>query len=320
MTNQELESIMDTTDEWIRTRTGISERRVADVTEGTSDLAVAACRDALQDAGLRAKDLDLMIVATCTPDYFMPGLGVLIQNKLGCRPIPAIDLRGQCSGFAWALSTADAYSKMADYQYILVVGSDLQTRILDYSLDGRNSAVLFGDGAGACVLKVKKTLGESQPSGLLDHILGSDGSGFSHLMVPRPGCQANNSSFISHNDIDSKKTAPYMDGRQVFKYASYYMEKTVTELMARNKLSIDDIDLIIPHQANLRLSKILKTKLGIPPEKMVSVIEKFGNTTSASLPLCFVEARQSGKLKKGSLIITTTFGSGFTWGGNLIRW
>lgn len=324
VTNDDLSSRMATSDEWIRTRTGIHERRFAADHQGTSDLAVAAARLALHDAAINASELDLIIVATTTPDYYMPGLGVLIQHKLQCRTIPALDLRAQCSGFVWALATADAFSHSGSYRHILVVGADLQSRVLDFSLAGRHTAVLFGDGAGACVIQCgDSSLSSSSsppPSGLLDHVMGSDGSGCESLFMSRPGFAAHQPAFIEPDDIEQKRTTPHMDGKQVFKHAAHFMEQTVWTLLKNNNLRLHDIDLIIPHQANLRINEMLRTKLKLSPGHMVNVIHKYGNTTSATLPLGMVEAVQDGRLQPGSLIITTAFGSGYTWGGNLIRW
>lgn len=324
VTNQDLTRLMDTTDEWIQTRTGIRQRRSAHHHQGTSDLAVEAASAALKDAGVSPKDIDLIIACTTTPDYYMPGIGVLVQDKLGCKQVGAIDVRGQCSGFTWGLSVADAYARTGNYHTILMVGADLQTRLLDYSLAGRNTAVLFGDGAGACVIAshcpVSNNTERMPHSGLVDHVLGSDGSGCHSLFLPRPGSAAYTKNFISQEDLQEKKNVPHMDGRQVFKHATHYMEKVVRDLLSRNRLTTEDIDLIVPHQANRRIHEMLRAKLELPEEKMVSNIDKYGNTTSATIPLCLEEARQDGRLKKGSLIITASFGSGFTWGGNLIRW
>ena len=324
VTNHDLSQCMDTSDEWIRTRTGIHERRFAADDQGTSDLAVAAAHQALADAAIAASDLDLIVAATTTPDYYMPGIGVLIQHKLGCETIPAIDLRGQCSGFAWALATADAFSNTQLYRHILVVGADLQSRALDFSRDGRHTAVLFGDGAGACVLQTQSSQEQQSSSaltsGLLDHVMGSNGAGCESLYMSRPGFSAHHNSFIQPTDIQQKKTIPHMDGKQVFKQATHHMEQTVLTLLQRNQLQLTDIDLIIPHQANRRINEMLRLKLNLSPNKMVNVIHKYGNTTSATLPLGMLEARQDGRLQPGSLVITTAFGSGYTWGGNLIRW
>lgn len=321
VTNHDLALMTETSDEWIRSRTGIEQRRFASESQGTSDLALSAAQNALHDAKIESQDIDLIVAATTTPDYYMPGMGVLLQTKLGCRPIPAIDLRAQCSGFAWALTTAHAYSHNPQYGTILVVGADLQSRVLDFSMAGRNTAVLFGDGAGACVIRtITSSSKQPHPSCLIDHVMGSDGSGCSTLYLPRPGFAQDQSCFIHAQDIKDKKTIPHMDGQQVFKHATTHMEQTVRTLLDRHNLHINDIALIIPHQANRRINDMLQDRLQIEDRKMVHVIHKYGNTTSATLPLAMLEAVEDGRLKKGSLIITTAFGSGYTWGGNLIRW
>ena len=320
VTNQDLTDLMDTSDRWIKSRTGISSRRFASIDQATSDLGVKSSELALQDANLSPEDIDLIIVSTITPDYYMPGIGVIIQHKLGIRPIQSIDLRGQCAGFTWSLSTADAYAQLGKYQHILVVGADLQSRILDFSTEGRNTAVLFGDGAGSLVLKVKNYDDDFNVSKVIDHELGSDGAGVDELIVKRPGMSAGNAHFITKEDLENKTTVPVMDGRSVFKNAIYYLEKTFNTLLSRNNLSVDDIDLVIPHQANLRINQMLIDKLNMPSKKWVNVINYTGNTTSATIPLGISHAIKDGRLSRGKLLITIAFGSGYTWGGNLIRW
>ena len=325
LSNLDLEAQMNTSDEWIQTRTGIRERRKAALEEGTSDLATAACKEALGAASLSPQDVDLFVVSTITPDYYMPGIGVLIQHKLGARPVLALDLRGQCAGFTWALATADAYAHLGGVRHIMVVGADLQTRILDFSDAGRDTAVLFGDGAGAVVLEVEPqphTLPQvdNDVSGLLDHELGSDGAGCEYLCVRRPGMMAGKAQFMSADDLQQRATVPYMEGRQVFRHAVQKMESTLVTLLERNHLCVSDLDLLVPHQANLRINEVLREKLGLEADKVVNVIGKYGNTTSATLPLCLKEAAEDGRLRPGSLVATVAFGSGFSWGANLLRW
>lgn len=327
LTNHQLEEMMNTSDEWIRTRTGISERRRANLEQGTSDLGVEACREALKDAGITVNDIDLMVVSTITPDYYMPGVGVLIQHKLGIPPILSLDLRGQCAGFSWALATADAYARLGKYRHILVVGADLQTRILDFTDQGRDTAVIFGDGAGALVLDVDPAGGsaglarvDNQVSGLIDHELGSDGAGCHHLIVPRPGMSPGQERFITSDDLEQRAVVPQMEGRVVFRHAVQKMEQVLMTLLKRHQLTPDDVDLLVPHQANLRINEVLREKLGMSPERVVNVIDRYGNTTSATLPLCLGEAKRDGRLQTGKLVATVAFGSGFSWGANLLRW
>jgi len=325
VTNADLAELMDTNDEWIRTRTGICERRMADISQSTSDLAVEASKEALRSAGIGAQDIDLIVVSTITPDYYMPGIGVLIQDKLKAPPVMALDIRGQCAGFTWCLATADGYARLGGMKNILVVGADLQTRILDYSDAGRNTAVLFGDGAGALILRVDQDAQQlatvdNTVSGLIDHELGSDGSGCLSLYVKRPGMMAGKERFMTTQDMDERSTVPHMDGRQVFKHATLKMESLVRSLCKKHGITPDDIDVLIPHQANFRINEMVRGKLGLPHHKVVNVIDKYGNTTSATLPLCMAEAQKDGRLVRGKLVMTVAFGSGFSWGANLLRW
>lgn len=325
LSNHDLAQMMNTSDEWIQTRTGIRERRKAALEEGTSDLATRACKEALKAASVQPDAVDLIVVSTITPDYYMPGIGVLIQHKLGMPPVLALDLRGQCAGFTWALATADAYARLGRIRYILVVGADLQTRILDFSDAGRDTAVLFGDGAGAVVLAVEQepqawAQVDNTVSGLLDHELGSDGAGCEYLCVRRPGMMSGQEHFMSGEDLQNKATVPYMEGRQVFRHAVQKMEGVLRTLLERNNLTPGDIDLLVPHQANLRINEVLREKLGLPQSKVVNVIHKYGNTTSATLPLCLKEAQDDGRLVAGRLVATVAFGAGFSWGANLLRW
>lgn len=323
VTNDDLSKVMNTSDEWIRTRSGIGERRYAAVGQTTSDLAVEASRKAIAGAGLEAKDIDLILASTLSPDYYFPGIGVLIQNKLGARHIPAIDLRGQCAGFTWGLATADAYAKTGQYKKILVVGAEIHSTALDFSDDGRHVAVLFGDGAGAVVVDAS-TVSEApsvsnKVSGMIDHLMGTDGSGAGVLAIDRPG-MAGQEKYLTAQDVEAKRHHPAMDGKQVFKNAVFRMTDTVNTLLAKHGLSVDDIDLLVPHQANLRINEMIREKLGMPPEKVVNIIEHYGNTTAATIPLCFGAAVEDGRLTEGKLVMTVSFGAGFAWGANLIRW
>lgn len=327
LTNHDLSQMMDTSDQWIKERSGISERHIADISEGTSDLGTKAAIQALESAGMKANQLDLILAATLSPDHYFPGIGVLIQNKLGADCVGAMDIRGQCSGFSWCLSTADAFIRSGLKKNILIVGAEIHSRIIEFSNRGRNVSVLFGDGAGAVVLSAGKTrfskeqlISDPTSSGLIDHELGSDGSGAHLLAVTRPGCSKGNEEFMTPSETEEKVYLPVMDGKQVFKNAVSRMTEVVHKLLERNSLCPDQLDLLIPHQANLRINEMVRQKIGLSKEKVFNNIHKYGNTTSATLPLCMYEASKEGRLKKGDLVVTVAFGSGFTWGANLLRW
>ncbi|MDB2447022.1 ketoacyl-ACP synthase III [bacterium] len=325
VTNEDLTKIVNTTDEWIQTRSGIKQRYHVSDGESTSGLAVGACEEAIKNAGLNPEDIDLVLAATLSPDYYFPGIGVQIQDKMGMRNIPAIDVRGQCAGFSWALSTADAYGKLGAYKHILVVGAEVHSTAIDTSDDGRHIAVLFGDGAGAVVFKTEECSSDELPtaknniSGIIDHVLGSDGSGAEGLCIKRPGF-GGDPKFITAEDIESKAVFPIMDGRLVFKNAVRRMMNAVNDLLEKNNLTTDDIDLLVPHQANARINEMLRAKLNFPEEKVMNIIADYGNTTAATLPLCLYEAVKDERLVKGKLVVTVAFGAGFAWGANLIRW
>lgn len=323
ITNNDLSQMMDTSDEWIRERTGIETRRAAELNVGTSDLGVLAAKNALERAGIGIESVDLILAATLSPDYFFPGIGVMIQNKLGIKNLPAMDIRGQCSGFTWGISTADAFIRSGQYKRVLLIGAELQTRVIEFSNRGRDVSVLFGDGAGAVLLtgdngEVPST--KNNQRGIIDNMMGSDGSGAELLAVQRPGVAAGHETLISKEEAEEKAYLPFMNGRQVFKHAVTRMMEACYTLLERNQLSPEDIDLVIPHQANLRINEMLREKMGLPPEKVYNNIQRYGNTTAATLPIAMSEAEQEGRLKKGDLLVTVAFGSGFTWGANLIRW
>ncbi len=324
VTNFDLAKDMETSDEWITERTGIKERRFVNTDTSTSELGVLAAKKVLEKTGLQAKDLDLILAATLSPDFFFPGIGVQIQNQIGAPFIPAIDIRGQCSGFGWCLSTADAFIRSGLYKRILIVGAELQSRAIDRSTRGRNVAVLFGDGAGAMIVEAHSE--NEMPSvknkvrGFIDHVLGSDGTGAELLGMLRPGFSKGHSELISTKETQDRAYAPKMEGPQVFKAAVTRMCEVAEELCKRNGIRPNDIDLLIPHQANLRINEMVREKLGIDAKKVFNNIQKYGNTTAATLPICMTEAEDQGRLKKGDLVMTLVFGSGFTWGANLVRW
>jgi len=265
----------------------------------------------------------MIIAATLSPDYYFPGIGVQMQHKLGCGAIPALDIRAQCSGFSWGLATADAFITTGHYRRILLVGAEIHSRIMEYSDRNRNISVLFGDAAGAVI--VERQEGKERPTvhnhlrGLIDHEMGSDGSCAELLYQKRPG-NSGEPTFLDLGPERSIDSLPHMDGQQVFKQAIGHMCETIEKVLARNDLKADDLDLLIPHQANLRITEMIRKKFGLPEAKVVSNIHKYANTTAATVPLCMEDAEQDGRLIEGKLVLTVTFGAGFTWGANLIRW
>ncbi len=314
ITNQDLTQLMETSDEWIQQRSGIVERRWAENGVGSSDLAQRAAEVALTRAGLEASDLDCLIVATLSPDVYFPGSGVFLQRKLGIKGIPCLDVRNQCSGFVYGLSIADAWIRTGMYKRILLVGTEVHSTGLDKSTSGRDTAVLFGDGAGAWILGP----GEDSGRGVLSVHIHADGRYAEKLWMEAPGSRYN--PWLEPWHIEKGLTRPYMDGRDVFKHAVVKMPAAVKEALAANGLTLEDIDLLIPHQANLRITQAVQKSLGLPDEKVVSNIHKYGNTTAASIPIALHEAVEEGRVKSGDLVCLTAFGSGFTWGSALIRW
>ncbi len=314
VTNDDLTRLMDTSDEWIRERTGIVERRW--VPEGTTGAAMAlrATEAALAEAGLEASDLDAIVLATLSPDHFFPGTGVFLQRELGLDGIPALDVRTQCTGFVYGLSVADAWIRSGQYRTILLVGVEVQSTGLDLSTRGRDMAVLFGDGAGAVVLQATDEPGR----GVLSTHLHADGRQAEILW-----CDAASSARhprITADDLEAGRHYPTMVGREVFKHAVTRMPEALMEALDRNGLSIEDVDLLIPHQANLRIAEGVRRKLGIPEDRVYNNIQRYGNTTAASIPIALAEAVREGRLERGDLLGLVAFGSGFTWASALIRW
>jgi 3-oxoacyl-[acyl-carrier-protein] synthase-3 len=311
VTNQDLEKLMNTSDEWIRERSGIVERRHIDGRVGTSDLAVEAARRAIDNAKIDPSSIDFVVAATLSPDHYFPGIGVLVQAKLGLGTIGALDVRNQCSGFIYALATADQFIRAGTYKRILLVASEVQSTNLDFSDQGRDMSVLFGDGAGAVILEPN---GDDDGRGLLSTHLFSDGRFAHHLWMETP-CPTFQRGFF-----DEGRFYPKMDGRNVFVNACQRMPEAVRASLEANGLVVDDIDALIPHQANDRISLMVAKGLKIPVEKVVRNIQRFGNTTAASIPIALDEAVKDGRIKTGSLVALTAFGSGFTWASALIRW
>jgi 3-oxoacyl-[acyl-carrier-protein] synthase-3 len=315
VTNFDLEKIMNTTDEWIQQRSGIKERHYAEDGVGSSDLAVEAAKKAIESAGIDKSEIDFLIAATIAPDHYFPGIGVMIQAKLGLAPIGALDIRNQCSGFIYALSVADQYIRTGAYKKILLCAAEVQTHNLDYSDEGRDMAVLFGDGGAAVILEPNPA---DDDRGILSTHLYADGRFMRDLWMEHPS--SSRKPTFDQDVFDGRKFFPHMDGKNVFKNACERMPEAVQAALARNGLTVADVDLLIPHQANDRISQMVAKKLQIPIEKVGRNIDRYGNTTAASIPIVLDEAVREGRLKRGDCLVMAAFGSGFTWASAAIRW
>ena len=330
VTNQDLTTYMETSNEWIVERTGIEERRYAHRTEETTTtMAVEAAKIAIERAGTTAEEIDFIIFATLSPDYYFPGCGVLVQRAMGMKEIGALDIRNQCSGFVYALSVADQFIKTGMYKNILVIGSEKHSFGLDFSTRGRNVSVIFGDGAGAVVLQPATTNGQ----GILSTHLHSDGEAAEILAMYNPGTHANywgeyanfdtaevGQMFMSHNMIDSAQNFPFMDGPSVFKKAIVKFPEVILEALQNNGYTSSDLNMLIPHQANLRIAQFVQQKLGLRDDQVYNNIMQYGNTTAASVPIALCEAYENNLIKEGDLVCLAAFGSGFTWASALIKW
>ncbi len=313
VTNFDLANMFETSDEWIQQRTGIVERRYADEGVFCSDLALEASKDCLKNAGMKPQDIDFIVFATLSPDHHFPGTGVYLQRKLGITDIGCMDIRNQCTGFLYSLAVADAFVRMGMYKRILVVGSEVHSSALHYTKEGRDVAVLFGDGAGAVLV------GPSDgSSGIISSHLHADGRYAEILMLEI--FNISKKPYITHQTLDEGKQYPKMVGREVFKVAVTKIPEVVNEALKANNLKVEDIDIFLPHQANLRINQFAAQQLGVPEEKFFSNIQRYGNTTAGSLPIALSEALEQGLIHEGSLIMMVAFGSGFTWGANIIRW
>jgi 3-oxoacyl-[acyl-carrier-protein] synthase-3 len=315
VTNEELTAYMDTSSEWIVERTGIKERRFFKEGEDTvSKMGTRAAEIALKNAGITAQDVDLIIFATLSPDYHFPGCGVLMQRQLGIKNIPAIDIRQQCSGFIYGLSVADAYIRSGMYKNVLLACGEIQSNVMELSDRGRNMAVIFGDGAAAMVLQPTN----DPTKGVLSTHIHSDGEFAEELMLQHPG--SNRKERITAEMLTNGDLLPHMNGKLVFKHAIVRFPEVIHEALNHNGLTLADLDLLIPHQANLRIAEYVQNDLGLTNDQVFNNIHKYGNTTAASIPLAFSEALQAGRIKDGDLVCVAAFGSGFTWGSALIRW
>jgi 3-oxoacyl-[acyl-carrier-protein] synthase III len=337
ITNEKLTHYMDTSDEWIQERTGIKERRYADRTkETTTTMGVEAAKIAIERAGITKDDVDFIIFATLSPDYYFPGCGVLLQRAMHMKEIGALDVRNQCSGFVYALSIADQFIKGGMYKNILVVGSEKHSFGLDMSTRGRNVSVIFGDGAGAVVLQPIEdaSTGSAQARGILSTHLHSDGTDAEVLAMFNPGTHANHwkegladfdesaiaDMFVSKEMVNKEQFYPNMDGQAVFKKAVVKFPEVIMEALNNNSFAPSDLKLLVPHQANLRISQFVQHKLKLRDDQVYNNIQRYGNTTAASIPIALCEAWQEGRIEKGDLVCLAAFGSGFTWASALLRW
>ncbi|WP_396637231.1 3-oxoacyl-ACP synthase III family protein [Maribacter sp. R77961] len=319
VTNDDLSKVMDTNDAWIQERTGIKERRhvVKGSEDTTTTMGVKAAKIAIERAGIDKNDIDFIVFATLSPDYYFPGPGVLVQRDLGIATVGALDVRNQCSGFIYGISVADQYIKSGMYKNILVIGSELHSYGLDMSTRGRGVSVIFGDGAGAAVLSRE----EDTTKGILSTHLHSEGQHAEELSLIAPGMGKRwVTDIISENDPNDESYFPYMNGQFVFKNAVVRFSEVIMEGLGKNKLQPTDIDLLVPHQANLRISQFIQKKFGLTDTQVFNNIMKYGNTTAASIPIALTEAWESGKVNSGDLVVLAAFGSGFTWGSAIIRW
>ena len=318
VTNDDLSKIMDTNDEWIQERTGIQERRhIIKGEDTTTSMGVKAAKVAIERSGINKDDIDFIVFATLSPEYYFPGPGVLVQRDLGLKTIGALDVRNQCSGFVYALSVADQYIKTGMYKNILVIGSEVHSLGLDMTTRGRSVSVIFGDGAGAAILSREEDL----TKGILSTHLHSEGVHAEELALTAPGMGGRwVSDIVADNNPDDESYFPYMNGQFVFKNAVVRFAEVINEGLEANNLQVSDIDMLIPHQANLRISQYIQKKFGLSDDQVYNNVQKYGNTTAASVPIALTEAWEHGKIKSGDTVVLAAFGSGFTWASAIIKW
>ncbi len=313
VTNDDLAAIMDTSDEWIRARTGIQTRRFVADGEGTTDLAIPAAEAALKAAGMAVNDIDFIIFATTTPDYYAPGSGCLLQDRMGFPEIGALDVRVQCSGFIYGLSIADQYIRTGMYRHVLLIGAEVQSTSMDLSDAGRDVSVIFGDGAGAVVVSATE-----EDRGILSTHLHSEGKYAKELWSEVPASGRN--PRISVQDVEEGRHWLQMNGREVFRHAVIRFPQSIIEAVEANNLTLEDVSLIVPHQANLRITLEVARRLKVPAERVYSNIERYGNTTAATIPIALAEAVSEERIQPGDYVVLVAFGSGFTWASALIKW
>ena len=318
VTNADLSKMMDTSDEWITERTGIKERRHIKKGDGntTATMALKATKIALERANMEAEDLDLILFATLSPDYYFPGSGVVLQDLLGIPACPAMDIRNQCSGFIYALTTADQFIKTGMYKNVLVVGAENHSGGLDMTSRGRGVSVIFGDGAGAAIL----TRETNMERGILSSHIYSEGSYAEELSLIGPSTNRWVPEIISANDPEDLSYYPYMNGQVVFKHAVVRFSEVINEGLQKNNWQADDIDILVPHQANLRISQFIQKKFRLSDDQVYNNIMRYGNTTAASIPIALTEAWEECKIGEGSKVVLAAFGSGFTWGSSMMVW
>ncbi len=339
VTNQDLTEVMETSDEWIRERTGIEERRYIDKgKETTTSLAAEASRKAIADAGIQAEDIDFVIFATLSPDYYFPGAGVLLTRELGIAKteIAALDIRAQCSGFVYGLTTADQFIKAGTYKKILLVGAEVHSVGLDFTTRGRNVSVIFGDGAGAVIVEAT----DDKDKAVLSTSMHSDGTYAEKLSYMYPGSHGGyflekyaiegfdvdygdpkyGGYFFNQNMVDQARIYPHMEGQAVFKMAVRKFPEVIMESLAKAGMGVQDLDVLIPHQANLRINQFVQKTMGLRDEQVYNNIQRYGNTTAASIPLALSEARDEGFVKQGDTVVLAAFGAGFTWGSVVLKW
>ena len=318
VTNDDLSKIMDTNDEWIQERTGIQERRhIIRGEDTTTTMGVKAAKIAIERSGIAKEDIDFVVFATLSPDYYFPGSGVLVQRDLGLKNVGALDIRNQCSGFVYAVSIADQYIKTGMYKNILIIGSEVQSTGLDMTNRGRGVSVIFGDGAGAAILSREEDLSK----GILSTHLHSEGQHAEELYVKAPGMGGRwVTDILADNNPEDDSYFGYMNGQFVFKNAVVRFSEVINEGLEANGLQVSDIDMLIPHQANLRISQFIQNKFKLTDDQVFNNIQKYGNTTAASIPIALTEAWEQGKIKSGDTVVLAAFGSGFTWGSVIIKW
>lgn len=313
VTNDDLSAILNTTDEWIVQRTGIRERRWVEGDVGATDLAEPAARQALEAAGVDASEIDLIVFATLSPDMNFPGSSCLLQHRLGMNGKATLDIRNQCTGFVYGLSIADQFIRSGMYDKVLVVGSEVQSSGLEMSDKGRDVTVIFGDGAGVAVVGAS-----DDEHRIVDSRLHADGAHAEILKTEAPSSRSN--PRLTHEMLDQGLHYPYMEGRRVFKLAVELLPKVVEELLAANNYGVSDVDLLVPHQANLRINQMVARRLELSEDQVFNNIQKYGNTTAASIPIALHEAVEAGRVKSGDLVVLAALGAGMTWGASLIRW
>ena len=314
VTNDELSSYMDTTDEWIQERTGIKERRYVEKGVGPSDLAIPATEQALKAAGLTVSDIDFIIFATSTPDFYAPGSGCVLQEKMGFNEIGALDIRVQCSGFIYGLSIAEQYIRTGNFKNILLIGAEVQSTAMNLTDEGRDTAIIFGDGSGAAIISATE-----ENKGILSTRMHSEGKYLKELWLEAPASNAGHPR-ITREVLDEGKQYLKMNGKEVFRHAVTRFPEVINEALEANNLTSENIDLLIPHQANLRITQMVQKRLSLRNEQVFSNIHKYGNTTAATIPIALAEAFNEGKIMDGDLLVLAAFGAGFTWASAIMKW